>query len=332
MQKIDLKSIKVSSVKSVFRAMVSAEKATRAELAQATSLSLMTVGKIADSFTRLGITFEKKEASGAVGRRASVLRIADLYYGILLDFTADDYVCEIANTAAGTIDRFSYAHNPEFYEEENLLLFLKNLRLYLNSRYDPEKCIGTGIILPAGEEKSRLAIALATEERELKEAICTQITNALKEYAPFPIACTLMEAAATYITDDHAELTEKIALYCRITDTVESALVVSGKILAGKRGPIGSIRDPEESGSEPLRADLLAQAIRQAEVTLDPHVILIEAAPSRQRLLLSLQKELSGTCNGAEVSYVSGSLHNPRAGLLYRLRDHWIDSIISPEI
>ena len=143
---VDLKNIKAKSIRAVFLSIASSQKTTRAEIARDTGLSLMTVGKIADILTRAGITEEEKESSGAVGRRASSIRISGLYYGIILDVSSDTYICEIVDAATKTMDQFSYAYNRDYYKEENLLLFLKNLSLYLSTRYDPEKCFGIGVI------------------------------------------------------------------------------------------------------------------------------------------------------------------------------------------
>ncbi|MBQ9120833.1 MAG: hypothetical protein IJY12_00540 [Clostridia bacterium] len=345
MSSIDLKSIKARSVKAVFHSIASSDKITRAEIAKATDLSLMTVGKIADSFARMGITKEEKEISGNVGRRAAVIRITDLYYGIVLDLTTDDYVCEIVDAGANIIDRFSYAYSFDFYREENQLLFFKNLVLYLSTRYDPEKCIGIGALLPDTAIYAESEATASQTIHQGTQSVERMIQDNLSGYASNLYVGSCTETAAFYTASRVPNHEEKIILYCQLEATPQSALVVHGNIIYGKHGPLGNIgarlakdafRADTRGGNRAEEANLAkhcAQAIEDAEQLLSPHIIILEADNHSQEFTVALKKALDTILpKDTVVKIEAGGSRNSHFGVVLQLRNRWIDSIISREI
>lgn len=334
MELTDLKSIKARSIKEVFYAIANKDKTTRAEIAKATSLSLMTVGKIADALARLNITAEEKEATNAVGRRASTIRIAPVYYGIVLDLSDEVYTCEIVDAGANVLDRFSYVYDQKFYKEENLILFYKNLALYLSERHDPDKCMGIGILLSNSHPSPDAGFDFSIAE---SEAVEQAAKGALIQYCTRIHLHSQTEAAAIYTAKSTPESEQKILLYCHIGKEVTSALVVRGEIAAGLHGPAGNIKhlskSAEENASEEeaVTARRIEHTVRQAQGFMDPHLTVMEIGRSQRSLAAHLERAFASESQHPTVICTEG-LHHSHSGAVLRMREEWINSIISQEI
>ena len=338
MTSIDLKNIKSKSIRAVFLSIAHSPKITRAEIAKETGLSLMTVGKIADILTRIGITEEEKESSGSVGRRAASTRISDLYYGILLDVSSQTFVCEIVDAGTNTMDQFFYSYNPNYYREENILLFLKNLTLYLSTRYDPEKCFGIGAIT----EKFMRSTSTSTqpqspEDSSRKFEFQKEIEDALADYSSNIQWASLVESAAYCIAESTPHHKEKAILYGYIESNAQSAMIIHGEIFKGSNGPIGNI-EPWLSPitpftDSPKTISEIATAISRASALLDPHEIVIEIDEHDAAFISELQSCLFDMrLNCENLTVRSQGARSARHGVALRLRDQWVDSIISREI
>ena len=77
------------SIMAVFEAIVKLGELTRANLAEVTGFSLMTVGKAIEKLSACGIVTEKKVGSGNVGRKTGVCTLTGSCGMILLDLTTD---------------------------------------------------------------------------------------------------------------------------------------------------------------------------------------------------------------------------------------------------
>lgn len=75
MSQIDLRSIKTQNMMSVFKAINSESSISRNDISAKTSLSLMTVGKIVDTFLECGVAVETKVQSTKVGRKACAVSL-----------------------------------------------------------------------------------------------------------------------------------------------------------------------------------------------------------------------------------------------------------------
>ena len=334
---VDLKNIKAKSIRAVFLSIASSQKTTRAEIARDTGLSLMTVGKIADILTRAGITEEEKESSGAVGRRASSIRISGLYYGIILDVSSDTYICEIVDAATKTMDQFSYAYNRDYYKEENLLLFLKNLSLYLSTRYDPEKCFGIGVIEEKFLRGTSAKKFTASAQESDSASIRKETQKALAQYSQSIQWMSRVEAAAHHAASRTPEQNKSIILYCYAEENIQSVMLVQGKPLTGKNGAIGNIEPQLEHlfplSNEPKPAAQIATAIKQAAMLLDPHKLVIEIDGHTEAFIHELQNHIFDIgLNQENCTLTTQGARNARRGAALRVRDQWIHSVVSSEI
>lgn len=337
MSSIDLKNIKSKSIRAVFLSIAHSPKITRAEIAKETGLSLMTVGKIADILTRIGITEEEKESSGSVGRRAASIRISDLYYGILLDISSQTFVCEIVDAGTNTMDQFFYSYNPNYYQEENTLLFLKNLTLHLSTRYDPEKCFGIGAIT---EKFMRSAITCQSQDPEAsnrRSELQKEIKDALADYSNNIQWASLVESAAYCIAEATPRHKEKAILYSYIESSAQSAMIIRGEIFKGSSGPIGNIEPWLASlvpfTDSPKTISEIATAISRAATLLDPHEIVIETDGHDASFVSGLQScLLDMRLNSENIIVRPQGARSARHGVALRLRNQWVNSIISQEI
>lgn len=334
MELTDLKSIKTRSIKEVFYAIAAKDKTTRAEIAKATSLSLMTVGKIADALARIKITTEEKEPTNTVGRRASTIRIAPVYYGIVLDLSDEIYTCEIVDAGANILDRFSYVYDQKFYKEENLILFYRNLALYLSERHDPDKCMGIAILLSDNPPASDISFDFSVSEAATVEQAAK---DALIQYCIRIQAHSRTEAAAVYTAKSTQENEQKILLYCHVGKEITSTLVVRGEIATGLHRSAGNIgylsKSTEESTpkEETATARQIERAIRQAQGFMDPHLTVIEIGRSQRSLAAHLEHAFAKE-DHHPTEICSEGLHHSHAGAVIRMREEWINSIISQEM
>ena len=120
MENISLKSIKWESIRSIFHAIAFSEKISRAQIAEQTGLSLMTVGKVADALLDMNIIVQNKETRSTAGRRAGMLRVAADKYAVILDLTNRDFRMVVINMRLEVLDKYHYSFCDKYYFEENL--------------------------------------------------------------------------------------------------------------------------------------------------------------------------------------------------------------------
>ena len=87
MKEIHLSTIKKESVDHIFRVIAENEQVSRAAIAQATSLSLMTVGKVVDALLEHDVIVQTKESKNAAGRKAGLVRLNAEKFCVILDLT-----------------------------------------------------------------------------------------------------------------------------------------------------------------------------------------------------------------------------------------------------
>ena len=75
MDNIHLQHIRWTNVNSIFRAIASKPKISRAEIAETTGLSLMTVGKVVDTLIEKNVVSQVKLIKNEVGRRAGIVNL-----------------------------------------------------------------------------------------------------------------------------------------------------------------------------------------------------------------------------------------------------------------
>lgn len=148
MGKISQQHIKWENTHAFFDAVAEAGAISRAEIAARTGLSLMTVGKIADSLDACGIMSQEKDERVLAGRTARLVSCRPEWHILILDLTSPQYRLTVLDLACKIVEEIEYPYDDALFCEENLVLFLKNLPLYQMQPADPAFCIGAGVLLP----------------------------------------------------------------------------------------------------------------------------------------------------------------------------------------
>lgn len=153
-----LKSIKHSSIISIFNAIASGENTSRAQISTLTGLSLMTVGKIADSLIDLGIVTQDKQILSHAGRRAGVMNVNKNKYAIILDISAQPLTLTLYDLKLSQIDTISFPLSNGENFSRRISRFFEESRNFIEEKYSISDCIGVGIIVPGAyiKEKDRI--------------------------------------------------------------------------------------------------------------------------------------------------------------------------------
>jgi hypothetical protein len=170
MEKNPLSTIKYESVKDILMLISNRKKISRAHIASETGLSLMTVGKAADSLIDCNIVIQTKEARAAAGRRARLLSLNPLYFGIILDLKQKPFRSYIVNSELKILAESSFAYDTNYDYYENLGIFLKNLRRHSIIKHDMDYCYGTGAVFPLRERIEKADVIISEWYDEIKRA------------------------------------------------------------------------------------------------------------------------------------------------------------------
>jgi len=349
MQNISLKSIKWESIKAIFNSISAAEKISRADISAETGLSLMTVGKVADALLNMHIVSQAKASAGTAGRRAGMLSINSTPYAVILDLTSPNFHMSVINIQLNIVDKCPYAYNDDFRFDENLTLFLKSVQKYLALHDEGKECIGIGVSVPDAYSGEL--------DRVLGERVPTLSSVALKEtllhYFPdLPIFIEASYNAAAMSNISRIQhYRDRIILYWFIGENnICGTIVKGGEILRGAHNAAGNFgqmmigrgrtlesaiktdNTPEENAS------LLARAIYNVLMTVDPDQIIIECELYKSRdefVDLVRQCLLSHYPSTAEtLPYLSNStckFRHSHRGLTIKLREMWLSSLVFDE-
>lgn len=350
MENISLKSIKWESIKSIFHAIASADQISRADISRQTGLSLMTVGKVADALLDMHIIVQAKECKASAGRRAGLLSLSPEHYAVILDLTSRDFIMTVISMRLHIVEKYHYAYNGDFYFDENLTLFLKEVSLYISHHLKPENCIGFGVSLPGSyiPETDRCAGIRLPELGNIPIAASVSILSP-------PRLCIegCFNAAATSNIARIPNYREKSILYCFVGENnVGGTVVHHGEILRGSHNAAGNFghmiiqrgRTLESAilaaNSPAENAFELAKAIRNMIMVIDPDTIILECELYRN------YNVPEGECSGEEFvqltrqvlvekfeispealpDFISGGckFRHSHRGLTMKLREQWL--------
>lgn len=345
MEKINLSSIKRESIKAIFDAVSSKDQISRSDVSARTGLSLMTVGKVIDALIERGVLCQTKEVKPSSGRRAGLVKLNTSSFFIIIDLTSRNFVLSAVDIGFKVIDRMMYEYNSDFYFEENLYIFLKNIKIYLRRRFDRELCSGVGISLPGAYNPmiDRVNSARIPELNNVN--ICEAVSDILDLQICF-VEQDIKLAAMSNVTAVQ-DYQKKVISYIYIGENIGSALISEGKLLYGANSiagricslPLGSSSTVgtviENSQNPEDITDALTLVLYTICCIADPHEIIIEC--DRYKLSADYLKMLTNrlTSNSAftsqnipKIVLSKGNMKHAHRGLVMQLRDKWLDSII----
>ena len=336
-------SIKKESVRSIFEAIAAGQSISRAEIASQVGLSLMTVGKVVDVLLDRKIVEQVKQTRQTAGRRAGLVSLNRAYFSLVIDLTRKKFRLSVVDATMETIDRMDYDYTPEYYYEENLYIFLKNVKIYILRHCDMSFCMGIGVLVPGVYDKESDSVR-GVRVPELASVSLTQvIEDILKE--PVSVIFDDIGAAALSNTMHLPQCTERTVFYVTLGDSVCGAILQNGKqLFAPNGGNLGEMitrggkRLCDTLGTVTLSAEQFAElsvALYNLTWIINPDVIIIENRKVLQNgnlgemLEIAFQKLLGE--KGAvlpQIIIADPSVHHAEIGIATTLRSTWLTRTI----
>lgn len=339
-----LGSIKKESVRNIFSSVCENGQVSRAQIAKETGLSLMTVGKAVDELLCLGYVSQEKENKSNAGRKAGLVFVNPEKFILVLDLTVPNFQMTVMNSSFRIIDRISYEFDTECYSEENLCIFLKNVKIYTLRRLDMDNCIGIGVLVPGfyDEQSDKVAALRSLHLENIK------IRAVIEEILKFPITFIKNDIRSAAISNmtDIADYRSRNIAYVRIGRQINGALLSKGAFIGDKSAVSGMIGKMhigddytlneviEAVGLSDRGCDALAWALYNIVCVTDTDVFVIEnELPKPQDLCAVIEQKLAQRlCEFSRsaprvVLSDAETCHAPR-GIAMRIRNRWIEDLL----
>ncbi len=345
MENVSLKSIKNKSIKKIFEAVASSTRISRAEIAEATGLSLMTVGKVIDALIELKIVKQEMEKTGGIGRRAGLLSLDTVHYAVVIDLSERTFTLSVIDLSLRLVDTMTYTYDRSLYYDDNLYLFLKKAEKYIKHLDNKENMIGIGITVPG--------IYISSEDRiesgKIPELNSISLRKTVEDILGEKIAVIMknVKAAAVSGVAMIPEKEDRVIIYMFMGESVDGAVYSKGSFSVGAHEfecdfgrmilrygetleeRIKSSRSDEDMANE------LSSAVYNIVAVLDPDVFIIESELPREPEFLANQikrqlREQYGLPKSRTPEFLAGGSHfrHSARGLVMLMRDKWIDTII----
>ncbi|MBO5648414.1 MAG: ROK family protein [Clostridia bacterium] len=341
MERINLSSIKKESVRAIFNAITGKDPISRAEIAEVTGLSLMTVGKVVDALLERRVIIQYKEAKNAAGRRAGLVRLNTDKFFLILDLTARNMSMTVMDIALNIVDKIVYEYNSDFYYEENLYIFMKNVKIYTLRNLRMEDAAGVGVVLPGtynAEDDTvlspRIPELATTHVKAIIEDVLRHPVNALEK--------DVLTAATSNLADLETEDVSGVVYVC-IGETISGALISGRTLIHGSgayAGDIGRIMTDEKITLQALFAArgmreetvaALARGLSYEILLFDPDIVLIENCTGRKMdalrpLLIEQICRTSGLSKESlpPIRIMESGVRHAYRGLAIGMRSSWI--------
>ena len=346
MERINLSSIKKESVRAIFNAITGKDQISRAEIAEITGLSLMTGGKVVDALLERHVIIQSKEIKNMAGRRAGLVSLNTDKFFMIIDLTSRNMSMTVMNIALNIVDKIVYEYNSDFYYEENLYIFMKNVKIYVLRHLDMAEAAGVGVVLPG----TYLSKDDTVESSRVPELSKTHVRAIIEDVLRYPVGMLekdVLTAASSNMADLEKESVRSVAYVC-IGETISGALISGGEILQGREAYAGDIgRMPAEDGST-LQALFEARGLREEtvselaralayEITLfDPDIVLIENCTGSKMeqmkpYLVNRICRVSGMTQEhlPEIRILESGVRHAYRGLAIRMRSTWIQKEVN---
>ncbi|MBQ8208752.1 MAG: winged helix-turn-helix domain-containing protein [Clostridia bacterium] len=199
-EKISQSSIKNENTLAIFDEISRADGISRADISERTGLSLMTVGKVADTLTHEGIIIQAKPATGSAGRRAGMLTLSEDYFILALDISTPEFRAASMDLHLEPMDTVIYQYNTNLFPEDNLVIFFRETGTLLMKHLMSKKMVGTGICVP-GEYDIENDTVISPK---LKELAGLKISETMKKsigFTPDTIMNSAEAAALSAISE-----------------------------------------------------------------------------------------------------------------------------------
>lgn len=334
--------IKIANIQAIFRTILRRDSISRAEISERTGISLMTVGKIADDMLDAGILVQRKPATGASGRRAGYLSLAQDKIFLVADVSAQTFRASVVDTNLQALQFFNYPCNYDFSPKENLMGFFGEMNKLLFECLPGKKLAGTGLVLPTNYDCATDTVVFP---RYFEEKI--SVNQLMRQSLGFSADISDNRLCLSARAESREPYFSKgCTLTLLIDDSLFGCIAVNGRVLVGEDGSCQSDfshlvaeRDGfsmpinkfvAESKSESELAYGLGNALRSLAFVLCPAAIFVESGSRRFTTLFAdeLTKNLSTDRYSPKVIIESDIGKHCEEGIASALRERWVNNAL----
>lgn len=341
---MSLKSIRMESIKSIFRAVAAADQISRAQIAAQTGLSLVTVGKVADTLLSMDVFLQEKQVKNTAGRRAGLLRLHPDKYALILDLSCRPFRYSILDLRLGLLAKVlvpSTDDNASLADDIHTLL--DTALSHLITDHELSDCFGIGVSLPGAYDRTTdriLSSRLSGMESIAVRALVEEV------FTGFPIYLEASENAAALshiVSIEQAE--EKNVLYWFLGEELTTgAFLASGQFLHGRTPPcqFGKLLLPDgRRMGEALRqvhtttelVELIAMPLCDLCHLMAPDTIILDCErlrddpDARETMLPLLQAHIASYMEPddlPDIRITCAKFRHAHRGLAMHLREMWL--------
>ena len=259
---------------------------TRADLAAATELSIMTTGKIADALIERGILSEQKLPIQSAGRRPGTLSFIDKPLFLILNVSSRRFTAHLMSPAMKSKSLCVHDYNDIFPFDDNLLIFLNAVRRACDVSRESVPYLAV-MTAPDDEKRQSVTRTLPISPRS-KQHLLDYVAKILRRKCDLTI--DEITAAQVYFNSLSAYKNIGCGAYLCLSDMMYAAVWMHGNLLDPRICRIGDLVMSDRKRVADVLADALctedailpvAYALSTLETFFTPDNIVLESGRFR---------------------------------------------------
>ena len=267
---------------SCFSALCETGVMTRADLAAATDLSIMTTGKIADAMIECGILSEEKHPCAGAGRRPGTIRFVAKPMFLILNVSSRRFSAHVLSPSLQCKEICAHDYNDIFPFDDNLLIFLNAVRRGCNATKEGLPYLAV-ITAPEQDKRQSITRSLDVSPRSAKHMI-EYISKIMRRECDLVI--DEITAAQHYFSSLSQYKNAECGAFICLSDMTYAAVWMRGNLLNPRVCRIGELLMTDHKRIANALADAFctedaikptAYAISSLETFFTPDCIVLES-------------------------------------------------------
>ena len=278
----DLVGFRRENLYSCFASLCENRSMTRAELAAATNLSIMTTGKIADAMIACGILTEQKPPCAGAGRRPGLLHFASKPMFLILNVSSRHFTAHVLAPSMEYKVICVHDYNDIFPFDDNLLIFLNAVRRGCNATKEAIPYLAV-ITAPEDDKRQSITRSLPASPRSISH-LTAYISKIMRRDCDV-VLDEITAAQHCFNSISSCRNVDCGAFLC-LSDMTYATVWMRGNLLSPRVCRIGELMMPAHKHISDALADAYctedaieptAYAIGSLETFFTPDCILIES-------------------------------------------------------
>ena len=319
---------------SCFSALCEHAPMTRADLAAATDLSIMTTGKIADAMIASGVLTEQKHPSAGAGRRPGMLCFSAKPIFLILNVSTRRFTAHTISPSMHCKEICIHDYNDVFPFDDNLLIFLNAVRRSCNTTKESVPYLAV-ITAPEDDKRQSITRSLPISPRSTQHMI-EYMTKIMRRDCD--LVLDEVTAAQHCFQSVSAYKNVDCGAFLCLSSMTYATVWMRGNLLSPRVCRIGELMMPAHKRISDALADTFcaedaieptAYAISSLETFFTPDCILIESdrfridEPFLQGVYKSLAKILPADSRIIPLSQANADPCAAVCGCANELRRRW---------